>query len=246
VYESLKYLLQPLFPLCLLMAGMLAYLWRKQRAARGRLIWIIILFLVLSGLCTPAASYLLLGSIEWQYPPNTDRPGEIEAIVVLEGATVQPSSLLPGGAMGASTLARCVQGARLYHRGRPCPVVVTGHDGVRLMRDFLIEQGVAESDVVVEGCSESTFENAVETAMLLKDREISRIALVTDATHLPRACRCFRRQGLDVAPSGCRYRATCYSEPFLGLLPCPGAAANVQEVMHEWLGLGWYWLRGRI
>jgi uncharacterized SAM-binding protein YcdF (DUF218 family) len=149
--------------------------------------------------------------------------------------------------MCEDTVIRCLHAARLYRQGPPCLVVATG-DAVAaaLMRDFLVEQGVAKADLLVEGGSTTTYESAVETRKLLRERGIERIVLVSDATHLPRAGRCFSAQGFEVTPAGCHYRATSYSASFPGFLPSPGGARDVTEAMHEWLGLGWYWLRGRI
>ena len=164
MYGFASYLVQPLLPLCLLAAGMLILLWRKNLVTRGRLFWAIVAFVVLSGLCTPAAAYLALGSLEWRCPPEPNRPKGVEAIVVLSGGSLPPDNLLPNGEMCESTLHRCVHAARLYRQGPPCLVVVTGGPVVtRLMRDFLVEQGVAKSDLSVEGCSTSTYESAVET-----------------------------------------------------------------------------------
>src|SRR5262249_37927778 len=55
--------------------------------------------------------------------------------------------------------------------------------------------------------SRTTYENAVESARLLNDRDMPRVVLVTDAAHLRRAVACFRKQGLDVIPCGSHYRA---------------------------------------
>jgi uncharacterized SAM-binding protein YcdF (DUF218 family) len=247
MYTLASYVVQPLLPLCFLAAGMLIFLWRKNLTRRGRLLWTIVALAVLSGLCTPAAAYWALGSLEWRYPPEPNRPNGVEAIVVLAGGTIPPDSVLPNGEMCASTLHRCIHGARLYRQGPPCLVVATGDPkGTRLMRDFLVEQGVAKSDLLVESCSYTTYENAAATRKLLHERGIDRIVLVTDAAHLPRASRCFSAQGFEVTPSGCHYRATSINAPFFGLLPSPGGARDMQDAMHEWMGLGWYWLRGRI
>jgi hypothetical protein len=63
---------------------------------------------------------------------------------------------------------------------------------------------------------------------------------------MPRAVRCFRKQGLVVTPSPCRHRATEFCFCAASLLPDPRAAAACAEAAHEWLGLAWYWLCGRI
>jgi len=115
-----------------------------------------------------------------------------------------------------------------------------------LMRDLLLELGVAEDDLILEDRSRNTYENALQSASLLREREIETVQLVADAVDLVRAELCFRKQGLKVVPSGCNYRATAWRWRLFGFLPSPGAAKCIERVTHEWLGIAWYRLRGRI
>ncbi len=114
------------------------------------------------------------------------------------------------------------------------------------MRDFLRKQGIAEEHLLIEDRSRTTHENAVEVSKLLAEVGIDDILLVTNATHLYRAERCFRRQGLKVTAAGCRYRATKFDGSLSDFWPNPGSARETQDVCHEWLGVVWYWLHGRI
>jgi uncharacterized SAM-binding protein YcdF (DUF218 family) len=114
------------------------------------------------------------------------------------------------------------------------------------MRDCLVQRGVAPADLVVEAESRSTYENAVECRRLLEDRGIRKVVLVTEASHLRRAVGCFRRQGLEVVPCGCRYRAQRYEGQLSDFVPKPWALAYCQEAAHEWLGIAWYRLHGRL
>lgn len=254
MYRFLADFLQPFLLLYLLTGLALANLWRKRTETRGRLLLVTLPFLGLIVICTPAVAYLALGSLEWRYPPQYDRPDDVEAIVVLGGAMWPPDELRLRAELGQDTLYRCLHAARLYRQGKPCLVVVSG--GIvepdtpgptlaELMHDFLREQGVAEADLLVEDKSRSTYENAVGTRTLLRQRGIDKILLVTDATHLRRAQRCFRAQGFEVTPSGCRYRATSFEWSPFEFLPSPHAARHVQQVAHEWLGMAWYRLTGK-
>ena len=216
--------------------------------------WVVIPFATLSLICTPAVSHLACGSLEWHYRPTYERPDDAEAIVVLAGSLRPPDDVQTEAELGDSTIGRCLHAARLYHRGRRCPIVVSGwkpHPGIpgpslaELMREFLIRNGVAEGDVLMENRSQTTYENAVETGNLLRDRGIGKVVLVTDAMHLPRALGCFRAQDVDVVPSGCRFQATRFKWSVFTFLPRTGAAEKFQQAAHEWLGLAWYRLHGR-
>ena len=255
MYRFLADLCEPFLLLYLLAALAVANLWRKRLESRRRLLLVTVAFVALAALSTRAVAYLAVGSLEWQYPPRHDRPDRVEAIVVLACAVLPPDEVRLEAELGADTLARCIHAARLYHQGEPCPVVVSGgrlDPGVEgltaaaVMRDFLLEQGLAQSDLLMEDESRTTYENAERTAVLLRQRAIQRIALVTDAVDLLRAERCFRAQGFEVTPSGSRYRATHFNWSLFDFLPSAGAARDTQRALQEWLGMAWYWLHGRI
>ncbi len=66
------------------------------------------------------------------------------------------------------------------------------------------------------------------------------------AAHLRRAVGCFRKQGIEVVPCGCRYRASRLKWSVRTLLPNPEMAEGCREAWHEWLGAAWYGLLGRM
>jgi uncharacterized SAM-binding protein YcdF (DUF218 family) len=100
--------------------------------------------------------------------------------------------------------------------------------------------------VIVENGSRSTYENALESRKLLERRGIRAVILVTDASHMLRAVCCFRKQGIHVIPAACHHVATQYPWSLSAWLPDPASASLCVNAAHEWLGLAWYWLRGRI
>lgn len=112
------------------------------------------------------------------------------------------------------------------------------------MRDFLGDRGIDEADLIVEDRSRTTHENAVECRRILESRRIRKVVLVTDATHMLRALGCFRKQGIEAVPSACAHRATQFPWGLSDFLPSVNAVPNHELVLHEWLGLAWYWLRG--
>jgi uncharacterized SAM-binding protein YcdF (DUF218 family) len=254
MYRFAVDLLQP-YPLLYLAAGLaIANLWRRRRESRGRLAVVTIAFVALTLPSIPAVSHLALGSLEWQYPPAEGRPAGADAIVVLSAGVIPPD---PGGGpaeLDEDSIRRCLYAARLYHQGEPCPVLVSGGKVdpespappcAELMRDFLVQLGVRPSDILVEDTSRTTYENAVESARLLRRHRLDRAVLVTDAVDMFRAVACFRKQGLEVAPAACHYRAARLEGSVFDLLPSPGAARGCQRAWHEWLGAAWYRLRGR-
>lgn len=206
-------------------------------------------------LSLPAVSYLGLGSLEWSFPPHRYFPADAEAIVVLSGSCEPPDGVRLEATMGSDTLLRCLHAAEVYHRAGPRTVLVSGGkvdpgspgpSCAQLMGDLLIKLGVDASDLRMEPNSRSTFENAVECRKLLDRFGIRKIILVTEATHMARASLCFHKQGIEVVPAACHYRATHFDLTILNFLPSPHATDTCSEVFHEWLGLAWYRVRGRI
>lgn len=253
MYHFVVELLQPFVLLYLLAGLVLLQLWRQQREQRRLLLIGIAAFSTLFLCSTPLASYLALRSLEWSYPPREQRPRDIEAIVILAGYVRPADGVGRHPELGEDTLYRCLQGAELYHQGQPRPVLVSGgtvEDAkptcAPLMRDFLVRMGVPATDILVEDHSQTTWENAVESHKILEQRGIRKILLVTDAAHLLRAERCFQKQGMEVVPWGCRYRALVFPRELSQFLPSPRGGAGLVDAAHEWLGLAWYWLHGRI
>jgi uncharacterized SAM-binding protein YcdF (DUF218 family) len=255
LYLFLKRLLHPY--LLLLIVAMLASLnlWRKRVESRKRLLWVSLPLAALYLWCTPAVAFLALGTLEWRFPPDSDLDGDAQAIVVLSGSIYPPTEFQSQAILGPSTLYRCLHAYDVYRAGPPRFLILTGgivdpqREGPTLaeaMRDFMQQMGVPEQDLILETESRSTYENALYSAKVLGRRGVEKIILVTDATHLDRSTRCFAAQGIQAVPSGCRYRAAEFHWSLWSFLPDPAAAQDNQDVFHEWLGMLWYLLRGRI
>jgi uncharacterized SAM-binding protein YcdF (DUF218 family) len=244
------------YPLLMLVTGLgLARLWWKRKETRGRLLWATVPFVALVLLSLQPVEYLLLGTLEWKNPPLATRPEDAQAIIVLAGVARPANSWRPQPELDSASMYRCLCAARLYHQGKPCPLLVSGGKSdpsdpgppySRVMRDFLVELGVNESDLMVEDGSRTTFENAVESRKLLETRGIQKIVLVTDAVHMVRAAGCFRRQGLDIVPAACHHQATYYTFGTEDLIPSAGSLRSSERVWHEWVGILWYRIQGQI
>jgi uncharacterized SAM-binding protein YcdF (DUF218 family) len=255
MYGLINYLLHP-YTLFFILAWLgVANLWRKRSEGRAR--WLL-LTLPLGGLTllsTPLLSDMALGSLEWQYPPLADDPVDASAIVVLSGGISLPNARRSRAELNSDSVYRCLHAAEVYRRGPPRLVVVSGgkvdpsSPGPTLaeaMRGFLAELGVRNSDLVIEDKSRTTYENAVESGRLLKERGVTKIILVTGATHMPRALAVFRGQGIETSAAPCHFRAAPFEHDLYDFLPSPSAARGFQDALHEWIGIIWYRLHGRM
>jgi len=255
MYRLVEWLFRPYTLLLLLMCLAVAYLWWRQRDARRRLLWLIVPLTGLMILSTPAVAFLVLGSLEWSYPPTTAVPEANDSIVVLTGNVLVPDAVRVEAELGDSSLYRCQHAAALYHRGQPCMVLVTGGKAdperpgppcSEVMRDYLIRLGVESSDIQVEARSRNTYESAVACREIIQSRPGGKVFLVTEATHMARSYACFTAQEIDVTAAPCSHRATEFHWKVRTFLPSATALRSVETAAHEWIGMAWYWLHGRI
>jgi uncharacterized SAM-binding protein YcdF (DUF218 family) len=114
------------------------------------------------------------------------------------------------------------------------------------MANLLIRQGIQPSDVIVESGSRTTWENATQSKKVLEARGVHRIVLVTEGVHLYRAMLCFGKQGFEVIPAGCHYRNPGFKASLYDFLPAAAGLDAWDTAVHEWLGVLWYRLTGKI
>jgi uncharacterized SAM-binding protein YcdF (DUF218 family) len=254
MYEFLEHLTRPFLLLSILTIVGLVNLWRGRREFRARLLLLTIPLVALFIISLPGVAHLALGSLEWQYPPRDGRPAEAQVIVVLSaGMRYDATSGL--AELDEDGMLRCLHAAALYRQGPACPILVSGGKvdrespgpaSAEVMAQFLGQLGVASTDLIIEAQSRTTYENAVESAQLLDKHRLRKGLLVVDAVDMHRALSCFRKQGVEMIPAACHYRANPFAPSFFTFVPSPGAASNCQRVWHEWLGVVWYRLWGRI
>jgi uncharacterized SAM-binding protein YcdF (DUF218 family) len=111
--------------------------------------------------------------------------------------------LLADGRPSQRLRRRVTLGVGLYHDGAASLLVLSGGGAgpvaeAVVMRELAREAGIPETALLLETESRNTFENAANTARLLRESGKNRIVLVSDRLHLPRAARLFRQTGLDV------------------------------------------------
>jgi uncharacterized SAM-binding protein YcdF (DUF218 family) len=90
--------------------------------------------------------------------------------------------------------------------------------------------------------SETTFENAVFTAKMLRSENISTVIVVTHGWHLPRALWSFKHEGMRALPWS--VEPTTTPSMFIGdFLPSLASLQNTFYALHEIIGLAYYRLR---
>src|SRR5581483_786835 len=239
-----------LFALLLLLAAGEALSFRYRRAVIVRRTAILLLFLW----AWPPSASLFAYTLECWYPVTRFPSGDAEAIVVLGATIYKPDRSQPVPLLEQQAYLRCRRALWLYRNWKSLPIVVSGGPVsaksdlavADVMRDALVEWGVPADRIWVERASRSTYENAAFTARILRDRTIHRVALVTEGYHIMRSVLCFRKQKVDVIPAGCDYRYIQFEGNWNQFFPKPSMIGYNEDSLHEWVGLCWYWLSGKI
>jgi len=250
-YHFLSGLFEPLPLLLLTLAAALAWVCRQAGWPRRTTACVATLVLLLWAACTPIVAGWARSTLRVSRGPA---PTSCDAVVVLGGG-MRPATEAPDDIeLADDSVIRCLTAIQVCQTLPKCPVFVSGGVVVPIgyrtlggeMEKFLRAFGLADAEIVAESTSRTTHENAVETAKLLKARGLRRITLVTHELHMRRAMACFRAQGLEVIPVSCREQGRGGPWTARVFLPASTALHQLTEVWHEWLGIAWYFMKGRL
>ncbi len=248
--------LPPSGPLLLaLLGGLLALRRKSGRGARALLGLGLISAWLLS---TPAVAEALIGWLE-SWSPNVltarqlasevkgrQAPG---AIVVLGGGVRHNKREWPDAEWtNQRTLERLAFAARLA-RASGLPVLVSG--GTPKRREASEAQLMARALHAsfgldarwTEDHSGDTAGNARESAKTLRAAGVTRIVLVTQAYHMPRALGAFRAAGLEVIAAPHGFLGGSGVDSWRDFVPSAGAVTTSWLATHELVGLLWYRVR---
>jgi uncharacterized SAM-binding protein YcdF (DUF218 family) len=221
-------------------------LWRRPG---GRaLAWAAVVLTVLLSL--PAVSYALIGTLQWGVPRQVGpgsgaAPGAIIVLSADLGGDA-PGGVISGPGVGLLTLGRLEAGAVLARR-TGLPLLLSGGEvggrppslGQRMADVLARDYGIRAR--WIEGRSADTWQNAADSAGLLRRDGVGRAYVVTDAWHMRRALLAFRAAGFPVVPAPSRFAREPRWE-VMEFLPHATAWLRSYLALHEWIGLAWYGL----
>lgn len=196
-------------------------------------------------------SECLTEPLEVRYEPYCRATsGGVDIVLVLGAGhrwhpEVPPTSQLSGDAM-----IRLVEGIRIHRENPGSRLLVSGGGVFSKMPEAVIMAevapilGVDPGDILQEPWSRDTEEEAEYIRPMVGDRPF---ALVTSAVHMPRSMALFENLGMHPIPAPCAQ--TSLREDFISpgdFFPKPSALEDAEAAIHEYLGLVWARLRGRI
>ncbi len=225
-------------PNSLLYLALLGLLLARRRRGRTGISISLAALAGMVALGMPIISHALLVSLEGgDAPPGTQPP---QAIVILSAEVHRtPDGLEPG----PLTLQRLLAGARLWQRTH-LPVLVSGGSlapgdvPVATVMARTLERDFHVPVRWIEARSETTWENAADTAAILLPEGVRSIYLVTHAWHERRSVLSFRHFGL--VPTVASVPPDIVIDR---LVPTAIGWAESFHALHEWLGLAVYSVR---
>ncbi|HEU5134537.1 MAG TPA: ElyC/SanA/YdcF family protein [Steroidobacteraceae bacterium] len=230
--------------LLLLVAGLLARFWHRTRGWSWRLIAtggaVALIFA-----CGPVAR-ALLSPLEQHYPawaPGVNPALSIERIVLLTAWAGDNPGLPAGVRLNDSSASRAIVTVQLWRLHPDATVIVSGDArNARDLGDVLLSLGLPADRLVLESQSRNTADSANRVVQLLAGRPF---ALVTSAAHLPRSMATFAKAGLRPIPVPADYRLPGRMS-IASFIPAPRALQASDLAVHEYLGLVWYRMLGRL
>lgn len=155
---------------------------------------------------------------------------------------------------GADRITHTLQ---LYKEGKLKHIIVSGGLGFQQvemsiaaerLKSFLVMAGVPDSVITVEPNAVNTYENAVESAKILKrDFPNQKYLLITSAFHMKRSSLCLTKQGVEFDEFPTDFYTSRPSLNFDDVfIPKAESLKKWETLFKEWVGLATYKVMGYI
>lgn len=193
------------------------------------------LFLTISFIWIIIVSYqpfsnMLIEPLETKYQKLETIPHDVKYILLL----------------GGDTRGRAYEVLRLYYKIPNVKIITSGYEGRENIpeaiqnKEFLIELGIPKNRIITQAKPRDTKEEAIYTKKLVKG---DKFILVTSATHMDRAMKLFKKEGLEpiAAPTDNKLR-----DYYFISTPSANSLKKTEISWHEYIGTLWYKLKGDI
>jgi uncharacterized SAM-binding protein YcdF (DUF218 family) len=232
--------------IALLLLG-LFLLWRRPKHWAGKLsIATGILLLIL--LSVPPIANNLLYPIEHVYRPYRDISPPVEFVSVLGCRNNEIDDIPITSALADCSLIRLVEGIRIMRMNPNSQLLLSGYGGTHpisnanMMKKVAVSMGVNASRIKTFSSPRDTFEEAAAVKQHIGDRTL---ALVTSASHLPRAMSLYIQHGLDPVPAPTEHLAQSgYDMPWYGYAPRSHQLKKAERWWYETLAQLWVAVSG--
>lgn len=191
---------------------------------------------------------ILLHTIESNHPTLHIAPKEIRYIYVLGGGHHTDESLPITSQVVDTSVVRLNEGIRLYQQlNKKAKIIVSGYHGLYDITEHAVMQqrlaislGVDKEDIILHLGTRDTQEEAQAGKKLLGKEAF---ILVTSASHMTRALKFFKNEGLDPLPAPTNHLASIQHPNYTDFFSSD-ALEKSRIVFHEVLGLIWQKFKG--
>jgi uncharacterized SAM-binding protein YcdF (DUF218 family) len=223
---------------------------RKRSAMRAKFL-LLMTITVIYLLSIEPVKDMIIEPLEKNYLPITrDQLEEVDCYVVLGGGIYDnsPKSLSSStGSPSKAALFRVIEGVRLYKES-PKKIIITGgivYNGKKsegtVYKELMVDLGVPGRDIIIEGRSRTTEENAGLTKGIMDKNGYKKAALITSATHMRRSKYVFEKYGVEVvaAPTGyiSSYKDSYGMDSYF---PNANNFVDIRSAVWEYIGLIFY------
>ncbi len=191
--------------------------------------------------------------LESRFPANPELPTSVDGIIVLGGSvraleSAQWSQVELGEAAeritAFVTLSRQYPQAMLVYSGGSSLVL---HQEIReadIVFKLFDELGLDSSRIIFERESRNTYENVLNSKSLIDFDNEQTWVLITSSAHMPRSTGIFCQQQWAVIPYPVDHNTS--PERLLRVeFDLPGNLGLLSSTLHEWIGLGVYYVTGK-
>ena len=237
-------------PVVFLLFFMVIALWllRKPGSGAARIGWWCSLLAVgfLYVFCLSPSVCALAYLLEKDYPPiKSEHLEDIEVVVVLGAGVTQGGTRNEPQLVDVSAM-RFLYGIQKFQQSGAQRLVFSGGRGfgpasnAEVMGRIASAFGISKERLVLESNSRTTWDQAIEVGRLLEEKNAT-VGLVTSAIHMRRSLQTFSRffPSLVALPSDYLCLSLTWS-----LVPSSENLEKVNRILHEYLGLIVYSLRG--
>ncbi len=246
--KILSFLINPLFWIGLLL--IFALILKNKVKARKFLIASIICFFVFSN---NFIVDIFIRAWEVEIVPNNKLKDNYDVGIVLGGGIVTYDKRFDRLIFRNNT-DRLLQAINLYHKKRINKIMISGGSGTiqyrnviesDLIKRYLIENNIPDSVILIDNKSDNTYQNAIFTKNIIREKKLNTCLLITSSMHIRRAKGCFEKQGLlfDLYPTDKLVGKWRFDIEYL-LVPNIDALKRWNILLHEVFGYFTYKIMG--
>lgn len=233
----------------ILVALLIIRLYQKRKIK-----FLLVIMSIYWALSTPVLSNNLIKILEIDNDDNTECIQSLNKskIVVLGGGLKSGKKIVNLiELLSAESLARTLGARYLFGRLPDAEIIISGgysekYSEAQLMKMLLIDLGVEDNLIKVDGRSINTYQNAINVKQILTDDGWDdKVVLVTSAYHMPRAAAVFKKQNIETCGYSVDYK-TMQTRYEYAWIPQMRSMQVLKYYLHEKIGYMFYKLSGYI